>query len=149
MFWIFLFLIGVALLILSIILDDENIYRILSIAPLIFGCFASLIVIFGGATDYPYLLSKKAEIVAYRNRIEDIKNAKYAYKTDGQFVAGSIENIKQSEVLSNYIKNVADKEAEYMGYLQKCKTYRETTLLRWFGDGWFISEKINTLPDKP
>ena len=70
---------------------------------------------------------------------------KYEYKTDGKFIAGSIENLKQSTILSEYIQKVAEKEANYNGKIDKCKVYKENFFLKYFINGFFISDKIYEL----
>ena len=99
-----------------------------------------------GITDYPYLTRKLAQVESLNHRIQDIKNASYKYKKDGNFVAGSIENINQSTNLSKYIADLAQKEAHYSGYLKEAKAYKETFVLYFFGNGWAISDKIYDLP---
>lgn len=97
-------------------------------------------------TDYPYLSKQLAHVETLQNRIEDIRNSSYTYEKDGSFVAGSVENLNQSTNLSKYISELAIKEATYNEYLQQAKIYKNTFILWFFGDGWAISNKIDTLP---
>lgn len=107
-----------------------------------------------GITDYPYLTGERAKITALQKRLVDIKNADYDYKDydyklealkEGKFVAGSIENYQQSTNLSNYIAELAKREANYNGYLERAKLYEKEFLLRFFGPGWAISNRVNNL----
>ena len=100
-----------------------------------------------GVMNYPSLTNQLGQINALQNRVQDIKDANYAYEKNGNFVAGSIENYKQSTNLSLFIKELAEKEATYRGYLQKCKTYKEVFPLYFFGPGWAISKNIYKLPE--
>lgn len=97
-------------------------------------------------TDYPYLAKQLAHIETLKNKTKDIRNSSYTYGKNGNFVAGSIENYQQSTNLSKYIAELAIKEAKYNEYLQEAKIYKSTFILYFFGDGWAISNKINTLP---
>ena len=99
-----------------------------------------------GITDYCYLKEKLATIGALQDRMQDVKNSVYTYEKDGNFVAGSVENMNQSTNLSKYIAELAIKEGEYIGYLQRCIITKETFVLNIFGSGWAISDKIYDLP---
>jgi hypothetical protein len=151
MFWIILSII-------SLILAGAEIYRCyhkdedlrgIGVAYMMTCAISSIIVIIlgvAGITDYPYLNKELIQIETLENRVEDIRNASYKYKKDGNFVAGSIENINQSTNLTKYISDLAKKEASYNGYLQKVKDYKEIFVLKFFGDGWAISDKVYDLP---
>lgn len=151
MFWI-------VLSIISLVLTGAEIYRcyhkgvdLRDIGPvyMVVCAISSIIVIILGLTaitDYPYLNKELAQIKVLGNRIEDIRNASYKYKKDGNLVAGSIENINQSTNLTKYISNLTEKEANYNGYLRKVKDYKEMFVLWFFGDGWAISDKVYDLP---
>ena len=90
------------------------------------------------------MIAKKAEIVSYEKRIIDIKNARYKIK-GGEFIGGSLDNMKQSTNLSDYIANVAKLEAEYNKYLADCKISKHTTIFRLLGRGYFISDEVDKL----
>lgn len=110
--------------------------------------FSAIILIYhgiNGVTDYPYLVCKLAKAETLQNRIKDIRASSYPYKEDGELIAGSVENYKQSTNLSNYITQLSVIEANYNGYLEKCKAYKETFSLYFFGSGWAISDKIYDL----
>lgn len=123
---------------------NEDIVTIVVLSGLCFFIFfiAFICVLFSGLYVYPNLKSECAKAKSFQKRIGDIKNAKYKYKTDGVLVAGSIENIKQSSVLSDYIQNVAYKEAEYNSNLENAKAIKEDPILSFFGNGFFISDKV-------
>jgi len=115
-------------------------YFIVVISFYIFVILGSL-----GVTTYPNLIKKAGEIHALANRVQDIRNSSYSYKTDGGLVAGSIENYKQSTNLSTYISNLAKVEADYNGSLETAKASKELFILNFFGRGWAISDKIYEL----
>jgi hypothetical protein len=127
---------------------DEDL-RVIGVAYMMTCAISSIIVIIrgvAGITDYPYLNKELSQVETLENRVEDIRNASYKYKKDGNFVAGSIENINQSTNLTKYISDLAKKEASYNGYLRKVKDYKEIFALWFFGDGWAISDKVYDLP---
>lgn len=99
-----------------------------------------------GITEYPSLTKELGQIEALQNRVKDIKESIYKYGKDGDFVAGSIENMNQSTNLSKYITELAKNEAKYKGRLQECKAYKEVFVLYFFVPGWAISDKIYDLP---
>ena len=99
-----------------------------------------------GITDYPSLTRKLGQVEALQNRVKDIKESTYKYEKDGNFVAGSIENINQSTNLSKFITDLAKREAGYKGSLQECKAYKEVFPLYFFGPGWAISDRVYNLP---
>lgn len=108
-------------------------------------CLISIVQGIDGVTDYPYLVNRSAKAETLQARIVDIKNAHYKYEADGELIAGSIENWKQSTILSNYISQLAVIEADYNGYLKKCIAYKETFILCSLGSGWAISDRIYEL----
>ncbi len=148
MFWIILTIVCMLLAAISIrkfndLFDDvwEFMSKIFTILTILFSLI-SIVIVSSGVSDYPYLTGLRAEAVSLQKRIIDIKKAKYEYKTDGKFVAGSIENMQQSQVLSKYIKFVAYKEAEYNKYLERVKIHRTEPIFYWFSDGFAISDKV-------
>lgn len=108
-------------------------------------CLITIVQGIDGVTDYPYLVKRLAKAETLQARIVDIKNAHYKYEADGELIAGSIENWKQSTILSNYISQLAVIESDYNGYLKECIAYKETFILRFIGAGWAISDKIYEL----
>lgn len=151
MFWIILLIIFLTITMLGFFkslrtTEDFNaVFAIISVV-----CLVIIIVQGGmGITDYPDLKKRYASIQALEHRIKDIKEATYTHKQNGNFVAGSIENMSQSTNLSNFIIEVAKREADYNEYLQCCKTYKEEFVLFLFGNGWAISNKIYDLPETP
>jgi hypothetical protein len=146
MFWLILLVLAFLLLALAFLVEEDVLFAISIPAIFILGIFC-IGTVGDGMTDYPSLLAQQSQVKAYRARIQDIRNAHYAYKKDGALVAGSIENLKQSQVLSKYINEVADLEASYAKYVQKVKFSCNSTLFWWFGTGAFIDKRVNNLPD--
>jgi hypothetical protein len=120
---------------------------------IVFGLFSILALFitiasgFSGATDYAELCKQYKEVKVYQNRVYDVRKAVYEDKhNNSTLVSGKLENVSQSTILSKYITEVAEKEATYNGYLEKCKIYKDDSVLWWFLSGWAISNKIDTLP---
>jgi hypothetical protein len=126
--------------------EDFSIRGVIYIIIAVCSTFIFLTQMIGSVTDYPYLSKQLSHVETLQNRIEDIRNSSYTYEKDGNFVAGSVENLNQSTNLSKYISELAIKEATYNEYLQEAKIYKDTFILWFFGDGWAISNKIDTLP---
>lgn len=145
MFWIILLLVSIIVLITSIIEDWEDTLFGISVIIGIISLIVCITLGISGITDYPHLVGKKAQIESLQNRVQDIREASYKYKKDGHLIAGSVENMNQSTNLSIYIKELAVKEASYAYYLQKAKICNKTFILRFFGDGWAISDKVHEL----
>lgn len=95
-----------------------------------------------GITDYPLLVKKLANAETLQARIKDIRDSHYKYGEEGALVAGSIENFKQSTILSDYITQLAAIEADYNSFFKECIAYKETFPLWFFCRGWAISDKV-------
>lgn len=153
MFWLILSIILIVLCVWTIKKSSVNteyddpyeILMILSGFGFLINFIIFICILFSGSYTYSNLKSDYAKVKVLQKRIIDIKNAKYEYRQDGSLVAGSIENIEQSSVLSHYINNVANKEAEYNGNLEEAKAKKENFILSFFTDGFFISDKIYEL----
>ena len=125
--------------------EKDPVFAIICTIIAVISCLITIIQGVDGVTDYPYLVKKLAKAETLQARIVDIKNAHYKYEANGALVNGSIENWKQSTVLSNYISQLAVIEANYNGYLKTCIAYKETFILRFLSSGWAISDRIYEL----
>lgn len=150
MFWIIFIILGIVLFAKGRTdhWGDWSAVKILGLLILIFSIIFQTAIIWDGITDYPALKKSYRAIEIYRSRVSDIKESYYKVNSKGSMIAGNIENLQQSTNLSQYISNLADKEAEYFSYLEKCKSYKETFSLNFFAGGLFISDKIYELPVK-
>jgi hypothetical protein len=150
MFWIIIVIIFGILAAIQIYKDvdarDLSTFGIVCIVITIISTVTVFAQGIAGITEYPDLTKRLGQVEALQNRVKDIKESTYTYEKDGNFVAGSIENINQSTNLSKFITELAKKEADYKGRLQECKAYKEVFTLYFFGPGWAMSNKINDLP---
>jgi len=128
----------------SVIINNNVIVNFILIAIFIGG---TLIQFDTGIHTYPTLAGNFAEIKVLENRIKDIRSSNYGYEKEGNFIAGSIENYKQSTNLTKYIADLATKESNYNKELKTAKIYKEMFLLYFFGSGWAISDKIYELDE--
>ena len=119
-------------------------HTVTTIATALFICVIAIQFAMG-VSEYPSLSKELAQINSLENRIKDIKDASYAYKKDGEFIAGSIENYQQSTNLSKFIDKLASKEAAYSGNLIEAKIHKKMFPLYFFSYGWAISDRINDL----
>ena len=151
MFWIFF---GIVLLIVSLsglllnvgnrgtIRDGWGVFSGLSCAFLI---AVFLFIVQLGQGVYPYLGGKYEEIIALKSEIETIRSAHYGNVVSGVLVGGSLDNIKQSEILSRYIKQYAYEKAIYNRRLKSAQLRRRLRYYRIFGDGAFLHHEIDDL----
>lgn len=87
------------------------------------------------------LLADKEEIKSLQEEIVTIRGCYYGSKTSGTLIGGSIENMQQSQSLSNYVKEYAKKKAAFNGLLQYYKVSKHVTALRLFCIEGFINYK--------
>lgn len=158
MFWIMLVIISTVLSIYGYITTNnfnknselktakkDPIFAVICTVIMVISCIIILRQGICGVTDYPYLVKKLAKVETLQNRIEDIRNAHYKHEANGTLVNGSVENWKQSTILSNYISQLANTEAGYNSYLKECIVYKDTFILYFIGPGWAMSDKIYDL----
>ncbi len=126
---------------------DDTAWYMVSSFVLIISLAIFTICIISGINDYPKLRSTHIEIVSLKENISIIKNARYKLSKSSEVtIAGSLDNMKQSTNLSNYLSDLSKKEAKYLYDLENSKIHRTTLILWFFKDGAFISDKINELP---
>ena len=106
----------------------------------------SVSVILGGIFVYPTLVGIRAEVISLKDEIDTIRSAHYKVES-GYFVGGSLDNLKQSSILSEYIRNYADKKAYFNRLLKEAKANKITPSLWWFSNGAFISSKVLELEE--
>lgn len=142
MFWLILFVVTLIVWVGFRHDEDEPLDWINGILCLIFGV-TTLCMLFSGINTYPDLQKDKAEVIALQKRIKDIREATYKYTpSKTALVAGSIENFKQSETLSNYITQVVNYESDYAGNLAQAKVIVNSRVFWWFSYGAFISDNV-------
>lgn len=158
MLWLILFFIGVLLLIIGFLCENQKaVWRIRFPYDLHEGCYIfgwvfavlaaviSVIVFIVGISVYPGLISQQEEIKSLQARIVDVRAARYDDKIAGTLVGGSLDNMSQSQTLSQYIRMVAEKEAGYNSNLANAKIQKEQFILKFSGYGIFVSNKIYEL----
>ena len=152
MFWLILIVVGIVLSV-SVEKFSKSNYNSTNDFFIGMGILTSLIsfciflfVFFNGISDYPCLKKKEMNAKSLQRRIVSIRSARYECKSSqSQLIAGSVENMKQSQVLSQFIGTVAKAEADYNKNLENSKIFESDPILWWFFDGAFISSKIHDL----
>jgi len=149
MFWLILLVVCIVLCVVGLIVRNGHDYwEDIAVTFFVIG-FCDVIVIlcvlFSGIFSYASLVEEKEKILVIQTRVVDIRNSSYKADSQGKLIAGSIENIKQSQVLSSYITELVRYEAEYNSRLKYYKVKKEETALWLFTDGFFISDKIYEL----
>ena len=96
-----------------------------------------------GFTDCPYFVKEKAEINMVEKNVDRIRSSRYECTASPRAILnGSIENMKQSTILSEYISKLIEKKAKYNSNLINSQLYK-TEFMYWFvGGGMFISDKV-------
>ena len=99
----------------------------------------------GGALTYPNLLVHRAEIEALKEEIETIRRCHYQDRVEivtGQLIGGSLDNIQQSKVLSEYVQMYAKKKALFNRCLMAAQVRKNSKFYFWLGDGMAMSKKV-------
>ena len=109
----------------------------------IFAAAFAITAVICGAMTYPTLTGARAEAIALKSEIATVQAAYYKdIVRDNQFIGGSLDNMKQSTILSEYIESYAKRKAHYNRTLTEAKAFKETWLIRWLWHGFFISNKV-------
>ena len=140
MFWIILLLVGIILLIYSSKKYADGLVC-LSIIIVVINFMITPVIIIEGISTYPDLIKQFQKVKTLRQRINDIKNAVYPEQS-GKLIAGSLTNLQQSSKLSDYLRHIAEIEAEYNALLAKAQFYKRDYMWLLFGHGFFISNKV-------
>lgn len=105
-----------------------------------------LILTITASIGIPYTADLKQEleqIRVYEKGITDIREAYYQERRQhNAIVGGSLTNIQQSKILSEYIGKVIQLKAGYNSKLTLGKLYKQNFWLKWGGYGMFINDKI-------
>jgi len=146
MLGIIILIIGVSLLFMNFLSkrNSEGLVIAGTISSIV-GCLMFAGFLFAGVYVYPDLVAQRHEIAVLKDRIEDVRSAAYPHKDGGSMIAGSIENLKQSTNLSEFIEQVARKESSYNSELAYYKTAKNKLITQLFS-AFFVSDEINTLP---
>lgn len=151
MLWIGLAILFFILMVVTIILMIVNFYdgEILGASVFLFVIFLipAIITAYSGSTDYPTLQAKYKSVLLMRERINDVRNSYYKSEAKNAIVAGNIENIKQSTILSDAVRSLTEKETEYIAERERVIFAKNSWIYKIFLDGLFISDKVNTLPE--
>ncbi len=154
MLWLVLFIISVVMFIAGMYLFDfsEALGMTLTGIGVVIGIISIIVVfiVIGHALDtYPMMLGRVNKVESLRNRIEDVRGAVYQTQhSKNAMLNGSIENFKQSTVLSEYIVEIAQLEAKYNSHIKKVKYYKNSGYGFWIMFSPLISDMVHTLPEK-
>lgn len=134
-------------LLLGFTLLNDSDYCLLWIIPVII----LLIVCLGFTSDaintYKDLVTDKTKAEAYISELESVRNAYYKESISGTLVGGSLDNLKQSTNLSEYIIKCASLKAEYNSNLKGNKIYKTQTIYKFLGFSLFISDEVLKLEE--
>lgn len=102
--------------------------------------------VFGGAWHFSNLSKQLSQVRILQIRVVEMRSATYPHSDSGKLFSGSIENLKQSTNLSEYIRKLADREAQYNGKLTELRVSKENFVLWFFAGGWALPNEIYDLP---
>ena len=146
MFWIILSIALIALCVFAAIKEyHENGYGGWGIGSAFSGITsATIIMVFLiiGITTYPGLVKDKQIVESLGQQIETIREARYESIPDGSLMRGSLDNMRQSTALSEYISKYASAKAKYEGELAKIQYQKQSKIFWWFGCNIFIDNKV-------
>lgn len=158
MFWILLFVVGLALWIVGRILENrrnkKDQYRTSKYDSLkclggvmcILGTMLFLIFLAVGTSVYPTLNADKERVSSLRSEISTIQNARYGNIDSGKMVGGSLDNMSQSTALSTYISEYAQAKADYNKDVVYYQIIKEMPVFKFFGYAMFLSSDVHNLP---
>ena len=139
MVWILLFILGILFVLLAAYKDSEAIgvtAMIITIASLM----AVPASVFRGIDETREVLASREIAVSLQSEIDAIRNAVY----DEHGIIDT-KNFKQSTNLSKYLTRYAEAKAEYNALLRKAKFNKHSWIVRFFWDGLFIGDVIDSL----
>lgn len=139
MVWVLLFILGVMFILLAEYKDSEATgvaAIIITIASIIFAPAS----VFKGIKETREVLASREIAVSLQSEIDAIRNAVY----DEHGIIDT-KNFKQSTNLSQYLTRYAEAKAEYNALLRKAKFDKHSWIVRFFWDGLFIGDVIDSL----
>lgn len=104
-------------------------------------CLAMLPV--SGVITYPELLAEKESALSLKENIQDVRNSYYTeQKGSSVLIDGSLTNIKQSTILSEYIRAYARKKASFNQRLKWVQETKKMAFFHIFGSATFVSKEV-------
>lgn len=142
MFWLILLVITSVLTSIYIKRDKPEIAFALGISSALL-IILNLILI-SSLGSYPSLVAQREKVISLYEEIETMRGAYYSQSDlqGGVLVGGSLDNIKQSTILSDYINQYANEKSDYNSQLANAKATKKLLVLKIFGDALYISEKV-------
>lgn len=115
-------------------------------AIIAFCSIVALIAVFSvGINVYPDCVGKQQHIFTLKRHVEEIRNAHYKEVKSGTLIGGSLDNVKQSQILSEYLINLASETARYNEKIEEYKTSKKLFINNLTGCSFFVSDKIYEL----
>lgn len=143
MFWILAVLVGLVVSGLKLVFRDEE-EILTAVGGTIVGLFGAILLAtaLSGIGMYASLLSSQEEAISIGSEIETMRSAHYSSVSGGTLVGGSLDNMQQSQALSNYIRMYVKTKTHYNRALVGAKIRKTMPIYRWFTDGIFISKRV-------
>ena len=132
----------------SSVLDNGWKFSIAFISSMIstFAGIGMVVTLTAGIGTYPQLISDKMYVETLHDGIAAIKDARYPVTQERpHIVAGSLDNMEQSQKLSDYIKDYNVEKSRYNQQLVKIKLCKEMPFYYWFGSSMYMDKRIAEL----
>ena len=142
MVWV---IIGVGLFLVGVICCSKDVDIESSLGVMVLGIMIFAIPIILGISVYPNLVGNQAKALALKSEIETMRSAHYSEVPLGNLIGGSLDNFRQSTILSEYIREYARLKADYNSALMSARVRKELKIYQWLGQGVFISKRIYEL----
>lgn len=139
MIWILMMILSLWLVFYLVKEGDDSYFLAFTIFMIFLTLFFGIIIT--GISTYPRLVSQREKALALKSEIETIRGARYDVSS-GFLVGGSLDNIQQSKVLAEYIKEYAKIKANYNAELERAKIRKRLRVFKVFGTGLYISKEV-------
>jgi hypothetical protein len=107
----------------------------------LFCLVVSLVPVYTGQTSHIELMAKRQSVLTQQSYIETIKKSRYeSNNSNGSqkfIIDGSIDNLKQSTVLSEFITDIAIKKSAYNSKVVTVKNKQKNRFWYWLGNAAF------------
>lgn len=147
MLFIILTVLAIIGVIITFLADSNEGLCVFTFVVTIICAIVSIGMVAEGMLLYPKLYSEYEQIITYKNNIETMRNAYYEItNTDSALLHGSIENLKQSTNLSEYLDKYITNIASYNKKIKKAHIFMQTFNIRFISCYSFADDRILTLP---
>lgn len=114
------------------------------VSAIIFAIIA-LVMISTGVNTYPNMRAQREELISLQSTITLIESGHYDEVESGMLVGGSLDNIHQSTLYTEYLKEYAYKKARFNKYLTEIQIKKERSIFGWLSFYFFVSLEVKEI----